>query len=238
LFLDLDGTLLDIAATPQGVEVHPTTVPTLARLSRGLAGALAILSGRAIADIDRLLAPLRLPAAGQHGAELRLDPAGPIERAAFPPRPHDWDARLAALAREHTGLLLEDKGLGVAVHYRNAPAAEPTVRRVLRGLVDGAQGFALKSGKCVWEILPRGCDKGAALRRLMAAPPFAGRLPVVLGDDVTDEDAFRAAVALGGHAVRVGPPSAAATATLAGPRAVRDWLAAGAVALAGEETPA
>jgi len=223
LFLDLDGTVLDIARTPRGVVVPPDLVSVLTRLSRGLGGALAVLSGRAIADIDRLLAPLVLPAAGQHGAELRLSPDGPIERISCTPRPRDWDLRLAALADERPGVLLEDKGIGIAVHYRNAPAAAQEVWHLLQSLDVERAGFALQPGKCVIEIVPRGCDKGLALRRLMEALPFAGRIPVAIGDDATDEDAFAAALALGGEALRVG--SRADSAAFAGPEAVRDWLA-------------
>jgi trehalose 6-phosphate phosphatase len=228
LFLDLDGTLLDIASAPGQVAVPRELVSILARLSRELGGALALLSGRAIADIDDLLAPLSLPAAGQHGAELRLAPAGSVARLVEPVRPQEWGPRLAALARAQAGVLVEDKGLAIAVHYRAAPAAEPAVRRALEGFAIGQAGFALKHGKCVCEILPRGCDKGDALRRLMATSPFAQRVPVVLGDDVTDEDAFGAALALGGRALRVG---SAEGATFPGPVAVRAWLAAGADAL-------
>lgn len=222
MFLDLDGTLLDIAPTPASVVVPRGLVRVLAQLQEALGGALAVLSGRAIASVDRLLAPLRLPAAGQHGAELRLEAAGPIERTVRVERPPAWQAPLAALARDHDGVLVEDKGLAIAVHHRNAPGAEPAIRRALAALAREAPEFVLRKGKCVWEILPRGCDKGAALRRLMAAPPFAGRTPIALGDDASDEDAFAAARALGGRAMPVGSgPSAA----LAGPQAARDWLA-------------
>jgi len=233
LFLDLDGTVLDIAETPQGVEVPPDLVSILMRLSRGLGGALAVLSGRTIADIDRLLAPLALPAAGQHGAELRLAPDRSADRISCSERPREWHARLAALARDHRGILVEDKGIGIAVHYRNAPAAERKVHKALEGLGVERASYALKRGKCVDEIVPRGCDKGRALRRLMAVPPFAGRVPIAIGDDATDEDAFAAALSLGGEALRVASHSASAA--FADPRAVRDWLAARAAALAGPE---
>jgi len=229
LFLDLDGTVLEIAERPQDVIVPRGLVPLLARLSDGLGGALAVLSGRSIAEIDRLLATLFLPAAGQHGAELRLTPAGPIAREAEVERPREWQAALGALSRAHPGLLVEDKGIGIAVHFRAAPRAEDEVHRVLADLEPERSGFALKSGKYVAELVPVGCDKGRALRRLMEAPAFAGRLPIAIGDDATDEDAFGAALALGGEALRVG--SGAAASAFADPRAVREWLADRAAAL-------
>ena len=229
LFLDLDGTVLEIAERPQDVIVPSNLVPLLARLSDALSGALAILSGRAIAEIDRLLAPLSLPAAGQHGAELRLSPAGPIERETDVTQPREWRAALAVLVQQHPELLVEHKGAGVAVHFRAVPTAEREVRRALAGLAPEQAGFALKTGRCVAELVPKGCDKGRALRRLMAAPRFAGRLPVAIGDDATDEDAFAAALALGGDALRVG--SGPAPAAFANARAVREWLAERADAL-------
>jgi len=237
LFLDLDGTVLDLAASPREVAVPPDLVSILAEIARGLDGALAVLSGRSIADIDRLLAPLDLAAAGQHGAELRVDPAGPIVRTVRSVRPPYWHRRLARLTRLYQGVLVEDKGLGIAVHYRNAPEAEAAVGRALEGLAVEGAGFALKDGRRVREIVPLGCDKGRALRLIMSRPPFACRIPVAVGDDVTDEDAFAAALALGGRALRVGS-CATVDAAFPGPSAVRDWLAAGAAALARAKWPA
>ncbi|HYC13147.1 MAG TPA: trehalose-phosphatase, partial [Stellaceae bacterium] len=214
---------------PEDVIVPRGLVPLLARLFDGLGGALAVLSGRSIEEIDRLLAPLSLPAAGQHGAELRLTPEGPIARETALERPREWQAALTALVHAQPGLLVEDKGIGIAIHFRAVPAAENEVHRALAGLEPERSGFALKSGKYVAELVPIGCDKGRALRRLMEAPAFAGRLPIAIGDDATDEDAFEAARALGGEALRVGTGTAASA--FADPRAVREWLADGAAAL-------
>jgi trehalose 6-phosphate phosphatase len=234
MFLDLDGTLFDIAPTPQEVVAPEGIGQTLSRLQRALSGALAILSGRTIADIDRLLPSPRLAAAGEHGAELRLAPAEAIESTGLSVLPA-WRERLRALARRHAGVLVEDKGHTVAVHYRNAPAAQRRIARELADLVAQDRRFVVQAGKCVLELRPRGSDKGTALLRIMTASPFAGRTPVVLGDDVTDEAAFAAAIALGGRAVRVGPSVAGASASLSDPRAARDWLDACAEALAAEK---
>lgn len=237
LFLDLDGTLLDIASTPQEVTVPEGLVSVLARVHRGLRGALAVLSGRSIRDIDRLLLPLSLPAAGQHGAEIRLGPEAPITCAVPAALPPAWRAELAALAREDQRILIEDKGLSMAVHYRNTTDAEPRVRRELMRLVATDARFVLRPGKCVLEVCPRGADKGTALSRFMSGPPFAGRLPVVLGDDVTDEAAFDAARSIGGDGLRVGPLTAVSAASFPDPQAVRDWLVVCAAALDTAEAP-
>ena len=238
LFLDLDGTVLDIAATARTVAVPRGLGATLARLQSALRGALAILSGRKIADIDRLLSPLRLPAAGQHGAELRIDPARPVECAGAAAPPAEWRDRLGALARAHAGIIVEDKGLTLAVHYRNVPAAEARVREELDALAARDRRFAVQAGKYVLELRPRDSDKGAALRRFMSTAPFAGRTPIVLGDDVTDEAAFAAAATLGGQGLRVGPQSESPGHAFADPQAVRDWLAHCAKALARGEARA
>lgn len=228
LFLDVDGTLLELAPTPDGVVVPPDLPGLLAELRERLGGALALVSGRRIEELDGLFAPVRLAAAGVHGAFLRRSPDAPVDE---PPR-NPVLARLAAdlrgFADDHPGVLIEDKGVGLAVHYRNAPDAEAA----LRGRIGAARaalgpGIRVLDGKKVIELKPAGTDKGSAIRSLMAEPPFAGRVPVFLGDDVTDRDGFRAVQALGGLAVQVGDATGSpAGVGLADPCAVRAWLVA------------
>lgn len=228
LFLDLDGTVLDIAQRPDGVSIPPETLAAIGVLAERLDGALAVITGRGLNDIDRILRPLRLPAAVLHGAELRRRGGGRVSDGGDPP-PDRLTAALGAFVDARPGLSLEDKGASVAVHYRASPERQDEVREHVRDLVSQfAPEHELQPGKMVVEVRPRGCDKGGALDMLMAEPPFAGRIPFMLGDDLTDEFAFEAAVARGGAAVVIGEiarPSAARHA-LADPAAVRAWLEA------------
>lgn len=226
LFIDFDGTLVDIAAEPGAVRVADGLVPLLARLQTGLAGALAVVSGRPIAELDGFLSPLAFAAAGLHGLERRLAPGAAVLP---PPRPAAIErlaARLAARLGDVPGVLIEDKGATLAVHYRAAPERAPQVVALVRDLVAGADALALVEGKMVIEAKPRGTDKGAAVAAFLEAAPFAGRLPVFLGDDVTDEDGFAAVAAAGGLAVKVGAGPTGAAHRLPGVAAVHDWLAA------------
>jgi trehalose 6-phosphate phosphatase len=228
LFLDLDGTVLDLASTPGGVSIPAETVAAIGVLAQRLGGALAIVTGRPLADVDSILAPLRLPCAALHGAELRRRGGGRVADSGYAP-PSRLTAALGAFVDARPGLSLEDKGASVAVHYRATPERGEEVRRRMAELVDQlAPTHELQPGKMVVEVRPRGCDKGAALSALMAEPPFAGRTPVMLGDDLTDEFGFKAAVAAGGGAILVGAverPTAAAW-SLPDPAAVRAWLLA------------
>ncbi|MGH8510404.1 MAG: trehalose-phosphatase [Gammaproteobacteria bacterium] len=226
LFLDIDGTLLDIAATPEEVIVPPDLGVTLEKVQRALGGALALVSGRAIASIDRLFAPLRLPTAGQHGAEIRVADAE-VRRA---------DVCSATLARVRAdifthlvampGVRVEDKGLGFAVHYRHAPTAKGQIeQRLAEALALHVGELELLHGKMVVEVRAREVNKGRALEVLMRQPPFAGRIPVFVGDDLTDEDGFKAAERLGGYAIAVGHDRVQVTRYwLSEPEAVRRWL--------------
>jgi len=224
LFLDFDGTLVEIAATPDAVAVAPGLTATLARLAERLGGALAVVSGRPVAAIDGFLAPLHLPVSGLHGLETRYAPGAPVERAAPVP---NMVALRGALAREPFphGVLVEDKDVTIAVHYRLAPHAEDLVRRRIATLTAGADDLAVLHGKMVVEVKPRGASKGTAVAALMAAPPFAGRVPVFVGDDVTDEDGFAGAEALGGFGIKVGPGPTRARERLPSVTAVQGWLA-------------
>ena len=224
LFVDLDGTLVPIAATPQAVQVPPWVVPLLERLQRRLAGALAVVSGRPLVGVDALLRPLRLPGAGVHGMERRLtDGRMRIHHAQVPE-----SARQAAqaLVREHPELLLEPKPGSLALHYRAEPALGPQCLSRLRAALDNAPDWEVLEGHCVAEVKPRSVSKGAVVTAFMAQPPFAGRVPVFVGDDNTDEDGIAAAQAAGGFGVRIGPGATQARHRLADSAAVGRWLEA------------
>lgn len=223
LFLDLDGTLLDIVLEPHLVRAPDGLVPLLARLSEALEGALAIITGRTIVDVDRLLDPLRLPAAGVHGAEMRLARSSPVAIVAEL-EPGLVDA-VREIARDVPGLVVEPKRYSVAVHYRLAPAERDWLAADLGRLVaQWPDDIVLCQGRKVLEIVPRGVSKGAALAALMQSAPFAGRRPVMIGDDATDETALAAAARLSGLGLRVAGEHFGARAELAGPPDVRAWL--------------
>jgi trehalose 6-phosphate phosphatase len=217
LFLDLDGTLLDIAPTPDAVTVPSDLVKDLTLVSKMLGGALAIVSGRSLNDIDRLLAPLHLSAGGEHGGVVRL-PNGFCDEVALTV-PEDWMIALHDLATTCPGVLTETKRHNVVAHYRNAPSHEDEVRRIVNGLVaSDPMHFELLEAKMAIEIRPRNVTKARAVHALMDVAPFVGRIPVFVGDDLTDEDGFAAALEHGGIALDV------AVAFAGRPSHVRDWL--------------
>ena len=223
-FLDLDGTLIDIAPTPEGVVIPPGLPDLLTRLSARAGGALALVSGRPMASLDRFLAPARLPSAGIHGAEMRFADGHRESLTGVDLAP--LRARMAALVARHPELLVEDKSVSTTIHYRARPALGPEVEAAVRAAVAGDPRLTVQPGKMMVEVHIAGADKGSALTRFMASPPFVGRRPLAVGDDLTDEHMFRVAVATGGLAVRVGPDDreTAATARLADASAVRSWL--------------
>jgi trehalose 6-phosphate phosphatase len=211
LFLDFDGTLVDIAPTPDAVRAPRELIDALLCARETTGGALAIISGRPLSEIDKLLDPLRLPAAGVHGAE----PA-PVE-----PLPIEWVREIADAASRCPGVIVENKIFTVAVHFRLAPGHAETMRTVLAAIVArGSDDYEIMDAHCAYELRPRSVNKAHALRRFMKRAPFAGRTPVMVGDDVTDLDGIRAARALGGEGWRV-PDSFPA-----GPADVRRWLLA------------
>jgi trehalose 6-phosphate phosphatase len=227
LFLDVDGTLLEIEQEPGDVHVPERLCRILARLSEATGGALALVSGRSLGQLDRLFSPLRLCAAGLHGLERRNLATGVVrtepDPAAFPPA----RAKLERFANDHAGVLLEDKGLTLALHYRNAPELEQEAKTLAQAVAAASGGaLVLLEGKKVLELMPPGCDKGAAIAAFMAEPPFRGRRPVFAGDDVTDEAGFAAINRLGGISIRIGA-DAQPSAALCGHRDVssmQDWL--------------
>jgi trehalose 6-phosphate phosphatase len=219
LLLDLDGTLIDIAPTPDAVVVPGDLPPTLRRLRARLGDALAVVSGRPIAQLDALLGDAPYAVAGEHGAAVRHAPGAAIEWAALPDLPAGWIETAERAAAGRPGVLFERKAHGIVLHYRRAPAAGPALERVVHRMLDGHRDrFELLAGSMTWEIRPRGATKETAVNALMARAPFAGRVPVYIGDDVTDEDGMRGARALGGAGWRVGDMFNTA-------RGVRAWLA-------------
>jgi trehalose 6-phosphate phosphatase len=227
LFLDVDGTLLEHADHPQEVHVEARLCVLLSDLLSSCGGAVALISGRSVADLDRLFAPLRFPAAGQHGAE-RRSADGSMHRHMTPTdRLHKAAASLARLSAVHSGLVVENKGISLALHYRRAPALAALAEREMRAVAASlGEAFELQAGKFVYEVKAGGKDKGSAIAEFMAEPPFAGRTPVFVGDDLTDEHGFALINRSNGHSIKVGNGVSAARWRLADAPAVYDWLAA------------
>jgi trehalose 6-phosphate phosphatase len=226
LLFDVDGTLLDLAATPSSVEVSPALRTSLEVLHSRCGGALALVSGRVIENLDSLFAPLRLPAIGGHGAQMRLRPDGPVRLRTGP-------VIGSALRKMVTGLTLdprivvEDKGTSLAVHYRMAPELGPALEAKVRAMVDAVAAAAIEviHGKLVIELKSSKINKGEAVRELMGLPPFAERTPVFLGDDTTDASVFRILPGLGGVGYSVERLMAGASGAFRSPADVRAWLA-------------
>lgn len=224
-FLDVDGTLVEIAETPGEVRV-PIELKTIISLShRCCDGALAIISGRAISDLDLLLGLPQLPMAGQHGLEIR-DANGQTQYHA--PADNglvDIIHHLQHLQARHPGLLLEYKGATLAIHYRKVPVLGSYLSRLLKGLLALQPDLQLQRGKFVFELKPGGFDKGTAISQLMSMPPFAGRRPVFIGDDLTDEHGFNIINRMQGLSIKVGNGRTCAQYRISSVEAVRGWLA-------------
>lgn len=225
-FLDFDGTLLDLAATPDLIRVDSALPKLLCELHRSCGGAVALISGRALADLDLRLGLPNLPKAGQHGLE-RRDAAGRIWQHASPPQARQTlQAALTPLLRRYSGLLLEDKGLSLALHYRQVPELASHVHQLMRRLVaDIGENLVIQKGKCLIEVKPAGVHKGSAVREFLAEAPFRGRRPVYIGDDKTDEDGFAVVNSHGGISIGVGRGASTASYRLPDVVAVRNWLA-------------
>jgi trehalose 6-phosphate phosphatase len=223
LFLDLDGTLAAIAARPRDVGPLASRNALIRALGERLSGRLAVVSGRTIEEIDRILDGAAPAAAGVHGLERRRGDGSLIRAQPSRDLP-SVRAALEALAAAWPGVLVEDKGLGVAIHYRGAPQTGPEIVHAASVLAAGS-GLHLQLGDHVAELRTVGQNKGEALRAFMAEPPFAGARPIFVGDDLTDEDGFTAARALGGFGVLVGAvrPTAASR-RLGGVDDVLTWL--------------
>jgi len=218
LFLDVDGTLIDIAPTPDAVHVSEELLAALTQLSARLGGALACISGRAHVDLSRLVGSTGVALVGSHGAEM-LRPAAPDPRIA------QLAAQCVQALQPWPGALVEQKPCGLALHWRLAAPAEAAIRVLGTQMERALASHELKEGKKVLELVPRAASKGSALRALMAQPPYRGRKPVFIGDDFTDISAMQAARALGGWAIAVGPRVAEhADCVVDSPARVLGWL--------------
>jgi trehalose 6-phosphate phosphatase len=226
LLFDIDGTLINLAPTPDSVVVSPSLLDNLYQLHERTSGALALVSGRSLPDIDGLMAPLRLPAVGGHGAEMRLALDGEVRAATIPPIDAGLKRRFARIAEAHGGVLLEDKGYSIALHYRLAPHVEELVYREVAALrADLPEApIEILPGKFVVEIKHAGFSKATAVRELMTISPFKGRHPVFLGDDVTDESVFAIMPDLRGFAFSVGTQAQGVSGYFDSPDDVRLWL--------------
>ena len=227
LFLDIDGTLLEHRDRPEDVVVDEALRRLIGRLAGALDGAVALISGRAIEDVERLFAPLSVPVAGLHGVEHR-DSEGRVHRHAMDEKAlGSARAHLEHVAAQNPGLFLEDKGLSLALHYRTAPESAPVAEEAIRAVArDLGIRFEIQQGKMVWEVKPSGYDKGTAIEEYLDEPPFIGRTPVFLGDDLTDEVGFALVNRLDGHSIKVGAGRTRAHWRLPDALAVRGLLAA------------
>jgi trehalose 6-phosphate phosphatase len=224
-FFDVDGTLAHIAETPESVRIDIGMRRLIQAIVANAGGAVALISGRSIADVDALFPGVRLPVAGQHGAE-RRDAAGALVGNPVAARELTGIRdELLTIARRHPGLRVEDKGLAIALHYRHAPQLAGYVHRAVRAIqARTGDDLQIQIGKRVVELVPAGIDKGSAVQHFMQEPPFRGRTPVFVGDDVTDEHAFAIVNDLDGYSVKVGPGATSARWRLADVNAVREWL--------------
>jgi trehalose 6-phosphate phosphatase len=223
-FLDVDGTLLDIAENPNAIRVDQALLQLLERLHRA-SGAVALISGRAISDLDRRIAN-RLPRAGQHGLE-RRDAAGRLWLHATPPEAKERiRTALTPWLERHPGLLLEDKGLTLALHFRQEPQLEDQMNDLMAGLIhEAGDSLVMQKGKCVVEAKPANFDKGTAIEEFLAEAPFKGRRPVFIGDDLNDEHGFAAINRIDGVSIKVGEGDSCARYRVPDVATVRAWLA-------------
>ncbi|CAN5317751.1 trehalose-phosphatase [soil metagenome] len=225
LFLDMDGVLAPFAPTPEAVVPTPRRTAVLKRLQRALEGRMAVISGRSLAEIDRLTGGAAPSASGVHGLERRRRD-GSMQNFKEAPGVREAVAAFDDFAADNPGVIVEDKGVSAGLHFRQAPEAGDDATRLAHDVADRT-GLALQAGSMVLELKTPGADKGSALTAFMAEVPFKGAVPIMVGDDLTDEHAFRAAAVLGGFGILVGPArETAARYGLEGVEAVLDWLEA------------
>lgn len=226
IFLDIDGTLLDIAPTPLEVMVSDELRATLASLFATFGGAVAFVSGRPIAEMDRLFHPLRLAAVGGHGAEIRFTRESETRRSKIATLDDELRAAFARIGRIGDGVIVEDKGYSLAIHYRLAPQLGGEIMKAVTAVCKNERCDSLEvlPGKLVIEIKPGGYDKGTGLREMMSVPPFTGRSPIFVGDDITDNAAFAVLPDYGGTGFSVGGIVPGASFNFDGPQDVRRWL--------------
>jgi trehalose 6-phosphate phosphatase len=227
LFLDFDGTLVEIAPTPDLIQVPAELPHLLAQLTKRLGGAVAVVSGRPLNQLANMLAPFTGGIAGDHGLERRCSD-GNVTRCLEHPELRHLRPLIAAFATRHEGVLLEDKGCSVALHYRRAPALGAVCHALVRQAVDESNGALVTvAGKMVIELMPRSAGKGRAISGFLADVPFHGRSPVFVGDDTTDEDGFAVVNRLGGVSVHIGGGTTIAHYGLATVGDVWTWLVRG-----------
>ncbi|MEF2073333.1 trehalose-phosphatase [Consotaella aegiceratis] len=224
LFLDFDGTLIEMVDNPDRVAVDRQIVDRLGVLQGQLNGALAMVSGRRIVDLDRFLAPLGFSAAGVHGLERRLTPGGATELMAAPEVLDETRTAIRAAIADEPRLNFEDKGTALVLHYRTAPDLDETAKRIMRQAVGGRDDLVVMDGKRIIEVHPADIDKGKAIAALMEHSPFRGRRPVFAGDDVTDEHALAWVRAQGGISIKVGAAPTCGQFRLDDVAAVHRWL--------------
>ena len=224
VFLDFDGTLVDLVDDPDAVAITPDALARLGALRAELSGALAMVSGRRIADLDRFLSPLRFAAAGVHGLERRLLPDGAVERLAGPETLAAVRDALAPTLRQESRLTLEDKETALVLHYRTAPDLETLAKQAMTAAIEGRDDLVMMMGDNIVEVHPAGMDKGVAVADMLREPPFARRVPVYVGDDTTDEFALKLVRDAGGVSIKVGTKQSVADYRLVDVAAVHRWL--------------
>lgn len=226
LFLDFDGTLVEIAPSPDDVRLDRRVAPTLDTLRANLGGALALVSGRPISFLDNALDPYRFDIAGLHGAQIRTD--GEIRaQSEVPAEMHEATRDLVRFANSNVGIIVEDKRISIALHWRLAPQLKDEALALLRAIAARmGPGIRLQEGKAVAELVPAGASKGNAIAWMMRNAPYAGRRPVFIGDDITDEDGFKSVNALGGVSIRIGDGETCAAHRIASPTQLRSLLLA------------
>jgi len=226
LLLDIDGTLLDLAPSPHEVRVQPKLAKSLPQLLARTNGALALVSGRSLSDIDRIFSPMLFPAVGGHGAEMRISVENEAVASRAPPMNADLIRRFAAISELHEGILVEDKGYSLALHFRRAPDAEKAIYDAVSAIRADLPNAPIEvlPGKLVCEIKHSGFTKATGVTELMAHEPFKGRRPVFIGDDITDETVFAIMPDMKGLSFSVGRIAKGVDGHFRAPRNVRAWL--------------
>ncbi len=238
LLLDLDGTLLDIAPTPDAVTVPLSLPGILSRLREHLGGALAVVTGRPVEQVEALLGDVPRAIAGEHGGAIRPAPGEAIARVSLSDPPVEWTLEAARIIERHPGALLEQKQRGFVFHYRLAPEHGPALGSAAAALIAAERDrFHVTQALMAWEVRPRGADKASAVEAVMLLAPFEGRRPIFIGDDATDRDGMRAASALGGAGLWVPDVFGSAAGVRAWLAHAADALDAGAVAWPDQAPP-
>lgn len=227
-FFDVDGTLVELAPTPSSVVVHDDLTPAISLLHELTGGAVSIITGRSISDVETFLDLPEVAVSGQHGLELRSADGTVTSRKVGVTHLRKIADELKKVVEKHPDLIIEEKGMSIALHYRLAPRSASYAHRVMRSLKEKyAPGFVIQKGKRVVELKPAGTDKGNVIRHLMANPPFKGRVPVFVGDDVTDEAGFKVVNEMNGYSIKVGTGPTTARYRMSGVTKLREWLVSG-----------